>query len=161
MVREEVDSVKGDGIERVLVCITSQINSERLIDKAADLADTQGAELHILHVQRGDSIFNNSETPKMVSMLCQYGSERGGSIHFYCDEDIAQCIGKFVSEKHITEIVIGQPPVKDIRDLRELKRAASKVLHEVKEPVEVIVVPRDDDKDNVHIFLNADISLSV
>ena len=41
-----------------------------------------------------DSIFNNSDTPRIINELCQYGGKKGGSIHFYCDEDIAECIGK-------------------------------------------------------------------
>ena len=54
MIKEAVD-IKGkdDNTERVLVCITSQANSERLIDMAAETADMLNGELHILHVQRG------------------------------------------------------------------------------------------------------------
>ena len=84
MVREAVDAINGDKIERVLVCITSQISSQRLIDKAAEIADKENAELHILHVQQGNSIFNNADTPKMIHSLCQYGSQKGGTMHFYC-----------------------------------------------------------------------------
>lgn len=154
MVREAVDAMKNDGIERVLVCITSQINSERLIDRAASLADELNGELHILHVQQGNSIFNNSDTPEMMHRLCQYGSEKGGAIHFYCDEDVAKCIGGFVSQKGITRLVIGQPPVNNIKDIKKLQEAAQKVLKCIKEPVEIIVIPREDDKENVRFNVN-------
>lgn len=149
-----VKSIKEDKTEKVLVCITSQLNSERLIDKAAELAEKIGAEFHILHVQQGDSIFNNSDTPNMINRLCQYGSAKGGYIHFYCDEDIALCIAKFIAQKHVSKVVMGQPPVKDINNIKELKNAADKVLHEIKSPVEVIVVPRDDKTEDKHIFIN-------
>ena len=145
-----------DGIERVLVCITSQLNSERLIDSAASIADSLDGELHILHVQRGDSIFNNSDTPKIISDLCQYGSKKGGSIHFYCDEDIAECIGKFVLEKHITTIVIGQPPKCDINDINGIKKAAQKVIRHIKNNVELVVIARNKNEKDAHIRLNCD-----
>ena len=116
MVREAVDAINGDKIERVLVCITSQISSQRLIDKAAEIADNENAELHILHVQQGNSIFNNADTPKMIHSLCQYGSKKGGTMHFYCHEDVPECIGKFVSEKYITKI-IKSPLISQVKKL--------------------------------------------
>ena len=151
MINETADGLKE---ERILVCITTQANSERLIDKAADIARVLEAELHILHVQRGDSIFNNSDTPDMMHRLCQYGSEKGGVIHFYCDEDIAQCIGRFVSQNHVTRIVIGQPPVENLYDIIEVKKAALKVLKEIRDNVDVIVVPRKDGVENIHFSIN-------
>ncbi len=154
MYNEAVTSIKDNKSEKVLVCITSQLNSERLIDKAAQLAEEMGAEFHILHVQRGDSIFNNSDTPDMMSRLCQYGSAKGGSIHFYCDEDVALCIARFIAQRHITKVVMGQPPVKDVNNINELRKAADKVLHDIKTPVEVIVVPRDENVEDKHIYIN-------
>ena len=154
MYNDAVNSIKEDKSEKVLVCITSQLNSERLIDKAALLAEEIGAEFHILHVQRGDSIFNNSDTPAMMSRLCQYGSSKGGSIHFYCDEDISLCVAKFIAQRHITKVVMGQPPVKDINNINELRKAADKVLHDIKTPVEVIVIPRDENVEDKHIYIN-------
>ncbi|MPM49129.1 hypothetical protein SDC9_95857 [bioreactor metagenome] len=63
MIREIEDVfVKAeDGIERILVCITAQCNSKRLINEGAKVADQVNGELHIIHVQRGDSIFNNAD----------------------------------------------------------------------------------------------------
>ena len=154
MYNEAVNGIKEDKSEKVLVCITSQLNSERLIDKAAQLAEEIGAEFHILHVQQGDSIFNNSDTPDMMSRLCQYGSAKGGSIHFYCHENVALCIADFIAQRHITKVVMGQPPVKDVNNIKELRKAADKVLHDIKTPVEVIVVPRDEFAQDKHIYIN-------
>ncbi len=53
----------------------------------------------------------------------------------YCHEDVPECIGKFVSEKYITKIIIGQPPVKDFQDIKELKKAAAKILNQIKNPL--------------------------
>ena len=65
-----------------------------------------------------------------------------------------ECIGKFVSEKYITKIIIGQPPVKDFQDIKELKKAAAKILNQIKNPVEAIIIPRDENTENMRVCLN-------
>ena len=42
--------------QKILACITIQQNSRRLIKKGAELAEQLGGELHILHVEQGNSI---------------------------------------------------------------------------------------------------------
>ncbi len=43
--------------EKVLVCITIQKNSKRLIRKGAEIANNIGGELHILHVEKRNEYF--------------------------------------------------------------------------------------------------------
>ena len=79
MVRD-FDSAAPKGTDKVVACITAQYNSERLIDTAAEVADKFNAELHILHVNKGTSIFNNENTPILLDKLFEYGSEKGGAV---------------------------------------------------------------------------------
>ncbi|MGE4215024.1 MAG: hypothetical protein AB7E42_09685 [Anaerotignaceae bacterium] len=143
-----------DGIERVLVCITAQCNSKRLINEGAKVADQANGELHIIHVQRGDSIFNNADTPRLLEELFDYGAKRGGMIHFYCDEDITECIGRFVKEKGITKMVLGEPPMNSISTQKEIEKKLGVVLNNIHLPLDVVVVKRNEAEKNMLIKRN-------
>ncbi|MEA4973872.1 MAG: hypothetical protein VB119_11985 [Candidatus Metalachnospira sp.] len=109
MVRD-FDLTAPDGTQKVLVCITVQSNSEKLIDAAAVVADKNNAEFHILNVNKGRSIFNNSKTPTILEKLFEHGTERGGMVHMLCSDNVAQAIHDFIKEYGITIIVLGEPP---------------------------------------------------
>ena len=49
---------------------------------------------------------------------------------------------------------IGHPPVKDFQDIKELKKAAAKILNQIKNPVEAIIIPRDENTENMRVCLN-------
>ena len=91
--------------EKVVVCITAQNSSQRLIDYGAEVAEQAKGSLHILHVQKGDSIFQNGETLKLLTKLLAYGDRCGGIIHVLCDRDVPKCIGQFVKQEGITKLV--------------------------------------------------------
>lgn len=107
---KEIDTVSDGENEKILVCITAQSNSKRLINEGAKLADELNGELHILNVQKGSSIFNNNETPVLLQNLFIYGTEKGGMIHAFCDENIPKSISEFVLKEKITYMVLGEPP---------------------------------------------------
>jgi len=96
-------------VQKVLVCITPQSNSTRLIDRAAALAEARGGELHILHIEKGRNLFLTAETPVLLQKLFAYGSERGGVVHGLCDEDVTACIKAFIQTNQITCVVLGEP----------------------------------------------------
>jgi len=81
--------------KKVLVCITAQSNSKRLMDYGHDIAEKYEGELHILHVLKGDSVFNNPDTPALLQELFDYGSKEGGMIHAFCDENVSKSIGNY------------------------------------------------------------------
>lgn len=123
MVRD-FDSTAPEGAHKVLVCITAQSNSEKLIDAAAKVADKNNAEFHILNVNKGTSIFNNCKTPALIERLFEYGTERGGMVHMLCSDNVAQSIGDFIKEYGISIIVLGEPPknINKAKDESEFKR---------------------------------------
>lgn len=131
-------------MEKVLVCITAQSNSRRLIDKGAEVCDECGGELHILHVQKGDNIFDNEDTPRLLSELFEYGSVQGGMIHALCGEDVPACIGAFIAEQEITRLVLGAPPANLPARLQKQGNQLSKILDKLPRPVAVTVLDRED-----------------
>jgi len=123
---------------KILVCITPQSNSTRLIDKAADLAAAKSGELHILHIEKGNNLFFTAETPVLLQQLFVYGAERGGVVHGLCGDDIASTIKRFVRENEITCAVFGEPPATAV--------AAPSIIQRFRDElpmVETVVVPRE------------------
>jgi K+-sensing histidine kinase KdpD len=94
--------------EKILVGITVQHNSRRLIKYGYDLACSKSGQLHILHVQRGNNIFLGANAPELLQELYQYGSELGGETHAICGEDVCKCIVDFIKDFGITQMVLGE-----------------------------------------------------
>lgn len=97
-------------VEKILVGITVQNNSRRLIKKGAEVAKEKNGQLHILNVQKGNNIFMNSYTPQLLQELYQYGSELGGETHAICGENVCETIINFVKKTNVTVMVLGERP---------------------------------------------------
>lgn len=95
---------------KVLVCITIQENSRRLISEGFNIAQSLNGSLHILHIRKGETVFDNVDSSNLLADLFAYGSELGGEIHFLCSENISDTISNFIIEQKITEVVIGEAP---------------------------------------------------
>lgn len=96
--------------EKVLVCITIQENSRRLISQGFSITEETNAPLHILHIRKGETIFDNPESSNLLEDLFDYGSQLGGEIHFLCSNDIPKTIIDFIIDNKITHLVIGEAP---------------------------------------------------
>ena len=96
--------------EKVLVGITIQENSRRLIAEGHRLAQELHAPLHILHIRKGETIFDHPETSQLLEDLFSYGGELGGEVHFLCSNHVSQTFTSFVKKNHITHLVIGESP---------------------------------------------------
>lgn len=140
---KEIDRESTEEFEKVLVCITAQSNSKRLINKGAEVADKLNGELHILHVQKGNSIFNNSETPKLLQELFQYGSEKGAMVHFYCDDNIPESIASFIHKERVTRLVLGEPPCQTVSK-KEFDVQFHKIISALIKDMELIIVGREE-----------------
>lgn len=97
-------------MNKVLVCITIQENSKRLMQKGFELAKSLNGELHILHIHQGDSIFETPNSSELFQELFIYGSELGGQVHFLCSSNITNTISGFVCDNSITDLIIGKAP---------------------------------------------------
>lgn len=96
--------------KKMLVCITAQSNSKRLIDRGSELAGELHADLHILHVEKGDSLSLSKESTALLQHLFDYGTELGGMVHGLCGEDVVKTIINFIKMKKITNVLLGEPP---------------------------------------------------
>ena len=128
--------------QKIVVCITAQSNSQRLIDYGTKVAQRSNASLHILHVQKGDSIFQNGETLKLLTKLFAYGDKCGGIIHALCDEDVAKCISRFVKQEGMTKLVMGEVPAAMRKSNHSAENQFEKIISALPKDVEVIVVKR-------------------
>ncbi|MBU3803995.1 MAG: hypothetical protein H9872_04470 [Candidatus Cellulosilyticum pullistercoris] len=95
---------------RILVGITIQENSRRLIDEGVRLSKSLNAPLHILHIRKGETIFDDPESSLLLEDLFAYGGELGGELHFLCSEHVSKTFLDFVKDNDITHLVIGESP---------------------------------------------------
>lgn len=123
---------------RVLVCITAQSNSKRLMDCGCTIAEACGGELHILHVLAGDSVFNNPDTPVLLQQLFDYGAKKGGIIHAYCDNNVPESIGRFAEKEEITKIILGEPPKEIDNPINHFKS----IVKTLPEGIEILIPDR-------------------
>lgn len=122
--------------EKVLVCITIQENSRRLISEGFNTATTLDAPLHILHIRKGETIFDNPESSSLLEELFDYGSELGGEIHFLCSHNISQTIMDFIITHEISHLVIGESPIdSDFDNTAGISEEISCALEHVKTSV--------------------------
>lgn len=132
--------------EKIAVCITAQTSSQRLIDYGAEIAQQYNGSLHILHVQKGDSIFQNGQTLKLLTKLLAYGDRCGGIIHVLCDQDVPKCIGEFVRQEGITKVIMGELPKLVVKKHFKAKEETQfqKIITMLPQQVEVITVGQQD-----------------
>ncbi len=127
--------------EKILVGITVQENSKRLIKKSSEIANQKNGQLHILHVQKGNNIFMHKHTPELLQELYQYGSELGGEIYAICGEDICQTIIEFIKKHEIDCMILGEKP-KNIYHNKD-----NDVLKKIKDTfpnIEIIIIQREE-----------------
>lgn len=92
----------------ILVCITIQENSKRLIKKGSDLAKLNNGDLHILHIEKGMSIFEQPNAALLLEQLFELGKELGGEVHFVSDNEVMERIIKTSKDLGVTHLVLGQ-----------------------------------------------------
>ena len=95
-------------IKKVLVCITPQSNSKRLIERGNTIASAESAELHVLHVARGRNILESDGSMQLLQQLFDYATGFGGIVHGVSGENITTTITKFIRDEMITHLVLGE-----------------------------------------------------
>lgn len=143
---KEIGRTPSDCGEKVLVCITAQSNSRRLICIAAKTADEVNGELHVLHVEKGNNIFQNENSPKLLEELFAFATEQGGMVHVYCDDNIPQSIADFIAREKITRLVLGEPPKEFAKGAgKNSRNELTHILAAMPQRVEVLIVKREEE----------------
>ena len=126
---------------KVLVGITIQENSRRLISEGAHIAQSLDAPLDILHIRKGETIFDTPDSSELLSSLFAYGSTLGGEVHFLSSNHVTKTITDFIKVNNITHLVIGESPNGD--SLSVTSTVYNKLKVSLGE-ITLIVLPRED-----------------
>jgi two-component system sensor histidine kinase KdpD len=93
--------------ERVLVCVSTYLNSLRLLRRGARLANYMNARLFVLFVEDAERFLSKEETVHIETceQLCR---EFGGEFLRVKNQQIPQAIAQVAEQERITQIVIGE-----------------------------------------------------
>jgi len=128
--------------DKILVCITPQSNSRRLIYCGYERARDSNGYLAILNVERGQSICTKPESAEILQQLFDYAAECGATVHALCSNDVAETIIKFIRNERITHLILGEHS-------REYSGEGSSVITQISERLPHIgieVLPREDNE---------------
>ncbi|MBR8835582.1 MAG: sensor histidine kinase KdpD [Stigonema ocellatum SAG 48.90 = DSM 106950] len=95
--------------ERILVCISTQPQSLRLIRRGAMLADYMKASLYVLFINNPDRCLTKEET-RYIEICKQLCLEFKGEFLQSSDYNIPEGIAKVAKSYRITQVVLGQSP---------------------------------------------------
>ncbi|MBP3888830.1 MAG: hypothetical protein J6F30_14470 [Cellulosilyticum sp.] len=123
---------------KILVGITIQENSRRLIDEGHRLSKELNAPLHILHIRKGETIFDHPDSSKLLDELFTYGGELGGEVHFVCGDHVFDTFRTFIKDNHITHLVIGETSA----TLQTAKPSVHDRLTHTLSDIEIVVLQR-------------------
>ena len=144
-VAEEVrsETYKAKGVSRIAVCVSSNSETQqRIIRKAARMADCLGADLLALYVQtRGEATDRIPlDAQRHLMSHLELAVQLGGEVHKVVSDNIAQSVAEFCRLQHASLLCMGQP---SLSFPRLLMRAGSyrKLLSELKEMgVDLVIV---------------------
>jgi len=99
--------------ERIAVCVSSNPAAQYLIARAARMARRLDAELYVVHVvDDEDDVPANQKT---LAANLQFAQNLRVEVVRLEDGDVADAVGQFVREKHITQVIFGRSAVRGWR----------------------------------------------
>lgn len=125
---------------KILVCITAQQNSHRLIDKGYEEARLKNAELHVLHVTKGTDILSSTTSTKILQDLFSYSGKVGATVHGVCGNDIFPTIRAFIAKHSITHAIFGET-ANSIQSIPQMDCLIKDAL----DNVEVVILKRTEE----------------
>lgn len=95
--------------ETVLVCVTGQQSSSRLIHRGAQIAQQKGATLLVLSVSgSGVNLLSNPDVSQALNDLYRLSGEVGAEMTMLHHTDALRAICDFVKERGVTHLVLGE-----------------------------------------------------
>ena len=129
-----------DNASRILVCVTPQKNSFRLIKKGSSFAKEFEAELFVIYVQRNLDLSTDSMTAKLLDELYDLTTEENGTMHVEVDADIPGTIARFIKENSITHVLLGETMASKIEKI--LKKDVISRITSKTEGVQFLILER-------------------
>lgn len=125
--------------ERLAVCVSGNPSGQYLIARAARLARRVDAELYVVNVER--EFGKQQEDAKRLEANLRFGENLGAEIVRLKGRSVADTIGEFVRNKHITQVMFGRALIRDWRRYLYLS-AVHRFLRE-SPPVDVHIVTHE------------------
>lgn len=125
--------------ERLAVCVSGNPSGQYLIARAARLARRVDAELYVVNVER--EFGKQQEDAKRLEANLRFGENLGAQIVRLKGRSVADTIGEFVRNKHITQVMFGRALIRDWRKYLYLS-AVHRFLRE-SPPVDVHIVTHE------------------
>jgi len=95
--------------ERIAVCVSSSPTAQYLIARAARMARRLDAELYVVHV--ADHADEQPANRKTIAANQQFAQNLGAQVVMLENGDVADAVGQFVRDRHITQVIFGRSVV--------------------------------------------------
>lgn len=102
----------------IMVCVTQQKNSERLILTGAELKKNEDDKIFVIHVvTENQSFLNQDNDGEALEYLFRVSQNVGADLTVLRSKDAFDAMLEFAIENDITDIVIGKSPEKNKESL--------------------------------------------
>ncbi|MCL5292458.1 MAG: universal stress protein [Actinobacteria bacterium] len=95
--------------ERVMACVTTQPESQRILRRAWRMAKRLHGDLYVLHVQTDEERKLSEDEKRNLDSLKRLTGTLGGHWLTIVGDDVARVIASQATQQHITNVVVGEP----------------------------------------------------
>lgn len=97
--------------KKVMVCVTQQQTSKRLIKTGSELANTSRDSLYVIHVvNEKDKLLYHLSDGEALEYLFEITKKLGADLVIKRSKDVIETLVEFAKENEITHIVLGNSP---------------------------------------------------
>lgn len=104
---------------RIMVCITPQKSSRRLVERGAQRAKETNGEFCVVYVNKNSDISQDLKENEVLLELFDMAQKLGGRVSILVGKKISKTLAEFARENNITEIIVG----------KSLRSALDVILH--------------------------------
>lgn len=105
--------------ETVLVCVTGQINCDRLIRRGAELAHENGCPLRVLHVRtREKTMMGNPDISAALNELYRLAREAEAEMEIISSQEVEDTICAYAQKHRAAYVVLGESPSGRVPDMK-------------------------------------------
>ncbi|MGH9405741.1 MAG: histidine kinase [Terriglobia bacterium] len=127
--------------ERLAVCVHPGSYAQYLIARASRIARRLDAEFYAVYVNTGRD--RNEARQKSLTSNLQFAESLGAKVERLKGSSVADAVGEFVREKHITQVIFGRSAVKGWRKYLYLSTAHRFLRESPEVDVHIITEARD------------------